>query len=80
MVRAQVLEIIRNNLVEILDNDQLQVGEQTSANEVEDWDSLNHVRLLISLEAVLNIRFEPEETASAGNIGELIDLILTKRQ
>jgi acyl carrier protein len=78
MNRTTILETIQSTLIEILDNDSLRISEQTRADDVADWDSLNHVRLLISLEPTFNIRFEPEETADAKNVGELIDLILKK--
>ena len=80
MNRDYALEIIQKTLVEILDNEKLAISEQTIANEVTDWDSLNHVRLLITLESKFGIRFEPEETSDAINVGELIDLIMAKKK
>lgn len=78
MSRTTILETIQRTLIEILDNNSLKICEQTRADDVADWDSLNHVRLLISLEPTFNIRFEPEETTDVKNVGELIDLIQKK--
>ena len=78
MTRSQLLTTIRTILADILDNPDLELTEATTADDVEDWDSINHVKLLIALEKELNIRFASEEIQGLSNVGALIDLLEKK--
>ncbi len=73
-VRAKVQDILRD----ILDDGAVMVDDATKAEDVVDWDSTNHVRLIVAIEEELHIRFETEEITMPESVGELVDLILTK--
>ena len=76
--REDLLASIRTTLADLLDNNELQLSESTVAEDVDDWDSINHVRLLIELERQLGFRFRADEAGGLKNVGELIDLIQAK--
>jgi acyl carrier protein len=57
------------------DDDDLVVNRETTARDVEGWDSLTHVTLLVSLEERFKIRFKSSEVSDLKNVGELLDLI-----
>ena len=78
MTRNEILNLIRDILADVVDQDSLVLTEATMANEVEDWDSINHVKLLLGLESELNIQFDTDEVGDAKNVGELIDVIEQK--
>ena len=78
MTRAALLAMIRNTLADILDNPSLQLSEETMAEQVEDWDSINHVKLLIAIENELSLRFATTEIEDLKNVGALIDLLEKK--
>jgi acyl carrier protein len=73
-IRARLTEIFR----EVLDDDGIVLADETTAHDVEEWDSLAHVRLIIAIEAALNIRFTTQEINAPENVGQLIDLIAAK--
>jgi len=75
MDRAGILSKISETLANILDEDELTLTEATTADDVDEWDSLNHVKLMIALEADFGIRFATSEITAPNNVGELIDLI-----
>ena len=77
--RAELLEMIRDILADIVDQESLRLTEATTADEVADWDSINHVKLILGLEQELGIRFDTEEIEDLSNVGQFIDLIQTKR-
>ncbi len=59
------------------------IDEQTTAADVDGWDSLSHVRILLEIEKRLGIRFDGSEASHAKDVGELVDLIgraLTRRR
>jgi acyl carrier protein len=63
---------------EVFDNDELVATPELSAENVLGWDSVNHIRLVISIEKVFNIRFGVGEIDGLKNVGELVDLIQRK--
>jgi acyl carrier protein len=62
---------------QVFDDDELIVTRATSAAEVEGWDSLTHVSLMLTIEKRFGIRFKSAQVASLKNVGELADLIET---
>jgi acyl carrier protein len=76
--RSIILSKTSAILADILDVDELDLEETTVADDIEDWDSVNHVKLMIALEAEFKIRFESNEITAPGNVGELLDLIESK--
>ena len=78
MTRDDILHKIRDILADVLDQDDLVISGTTVADEVEDWDSINHVRLIVALETSLGIAFETAEIGEVQNVDQLIDLIQTK--
>ena len=80
MTRAALLQKVRDNLADIVDDETLQLTEATTADDVAEWDSINHVKLLIALESDLKFRFDTTEVGGLRNVGELIDLLQKKIQ
>jgi acyl carrier protein len=78
MTRAELLTKIRDMLADIVDEPDLTITESTVAEDVAEWDSVNHVKLIIALEADVKVRFEPDEISSPQDVGGLIDLIEQK--
>jgi acyl carrier protein len=57
------------------DDDALTLKPETTADDVEDWDSLRHIQLLVAVEKAFNIRFNTGEVANLANVGQMVDLI-----
>lgn len=73
-IRAEVQTLLRD----ILDEDDLVLADDMVASDVADWDSTNHVRLIVALEEELGIRFETEEITAPESVGQLVDLVASK--
>jgi acyl carrier protein len=71
---AQVTEIFKD----ILDNDEIELTEETTANDVEEWDSLTHIQLVVAIEKHFKVRFTSREIQRWKNIGEMITGIQEK--
>lgn len=76
--RADILGEVGNIFVDVLDNDAIIIQEQTTAADVEEWDSLNHIQLVVAIEKHFKIRFSSKEIQGWNNVGEMIDCIQTK--
>jgi acyl carrier protein len=70
-ILAGVSEIIRD----VLDNPGLVITMETQANEVEDWDSVNHISIVVGIEQKFGIKFKTAEIEDLRNVGELVELI-----
>jgi acyl carrier protein len=65
-------------MADVLDVDDLQIDERTTGEDVEEWDSLRHVRLMIAIEKKFGIRFRNAEIEALQNIGDLVGAIDAK--
>ncbi|MDI1235311.1 MAG: acyl carrier protein [bacterium] len=79
MERNEILKQVNAIFVDILDNETLVLSDSTTANDVEDWDSLTHIHLVVAIEKGFGIRFTSQEIQSWNNIGELVDCIASKK-
>lgn len=64
--------------IDILDLDELNLARETTANDIEEWDSLSHIMLIVAIEKQFKIRFTSREIQNWKNVGEMIDCIETK--
>lgn len=78
MERNEILKKITGVFADNLDLDNLSLSETTTADEVEGWDSLTHVQLVVAVEKAFKIRFNAKEIQSWKNVGEMIDSIQSK--
>lgn len=63
---------------EVFDNPDLSISEEMKAEDVEGWDSLAHIQLIVALEKEFKIKFKASEAMGLQNIGELLRLIRSK--
>lgn len=62
----------------IFDDDELVITNEMTADDIEDWDSLTHMQLIVEIEKKYNIRFTTAEIKKAANVGEFIAIIQSK--
>lgn len=78
MDRIEILKQINIIFIDVLDNENVVIMESTQATDVDDWDSLTHIQLVVAIEKQFKIRFTSKEIQSWKNVGEMIDSILSK--
>jgi acyl carrier protein len=78
MTRDEILAEVTAVFRDILGDDQLVLGEQTTAADIADWDSLTHIQLVVGAEKRFRIRFGSREIQAWANIGQMLDSIATK--
>lgn len=78
MLRNEILKQVNDIFIDILDNDELVIIETTTANDVEDWDSLTHIQLVVAIEKHFKIHFTSNEIQSWNNVSKMIDCIVSK--
>ena len=70
----KVQEIFRD----ILDDEEIVLSEASTAEDVEGWDSLTHIQLIVAIEKKFKIKFTSKEILSWKNVGELVDCLASK--
>ena len=73
-IYAELTEIFRD----VLDDDTLVLRPDLTANDVEEWDSFNHINLIVAVEQRFGIKFQTAELEGMQNVGHLVDLIRKK--
>jgi acyl carrier protein len=74
----EILHKIESIFHDVLDDNDLTISRETTANDVEDWDSLNHVQIIVAVESEFSIRFTTREIEELKNIGQMCDLTANK--
>ena len=63
---------------DVFDDDTIILTPQLAAKDVEDWDSLTHIRLMLAVQKAFNTTFSAAQISQLSNVGELVDLIRAK--
>ncbi|SDL85871.1 acyl carrier protein [Chryseobacterium taihuense] len=63
---------------EELDNEDIVLSKETTAEDIEEWDSLSHIQLIVAVEKAFKIRFTSSEIQSWNNVGEMMESIKRK--
>ena len=78
MTKAEIFERVQEIFRDVFDEDDLIISDGTNSDEIEDWDSLNHINLICAVEQEFKIKFALGELESLKDVGEMNDLILIK--
>lgn len=60
---------------DVFDDDSIRVGPNTTADDIEDWDSLEHITLISAVERAFRMKFKMGEISSMKNVGEMAAII-----
>lgn len=78
MENNEIKERLEQIFREIFDDPELKILLETTAEDIEDWDSLTHMQLILKIENEFNIKFTISEIKQASNVGEFIEIIKEK--
>lgn len=63
---------------DVFDDDSIHVSANTTANDIEDWDSLEHITLISAVEREFRMKFKMGEISSMKNVGEMVLIIASR--
>ena len=75
MERREIFKKVNEIFCDELDNEDIVLNDDTTADDVEEWDSLSHVQLIVAIEKAFGIKFTSNEILSWSNVGQLVDSI-----
>lgn len=80
MTRKEVYERLNDVFADVFDNDGLTVNDETTAADVDGWDSLTHVALIDEMEDEFDMTFDMNTIVNQKNVGEMVDIIMKKEE
>ena len=78
MSEKQILQRLNYIFQEVFDDDSIVVDRYTTADDIEDWDSMEHITLIAAVENEFRMRFKMNEVSTMKNVGEMIDIIAVR--
>jgi acyl carrier protein len=74
----ELLDRLNEIFCEVFDDDKIKISPEMTANDIDGWDSLSHVNLVVAIELRFNIRFSQKELLTFKNVGDLLNCIRRK--
>jgi acyl carrier protein len=74
-----ILKDVEQVVRDVLDNDNVELHRSTTAEDVPNWDSLAHVKIMMAIEKRFGIRFEVQELSELSNVGAVVDVIAERK-
>ena len=75
MEREQIYKKLNEVFQDVFDDESIIVTDETTANDIEDWDSLEHINLMVAVESAFGIKFSMGIVVSMKNVGEMVTII-----
>jgi len=78
MERTEIFKKLNEIFIDVLDLDECKLTDATSANDIEEWDSLSHIQLIVAIEKAFKIKFSSLEIMKWANVGEMVSTMEEK--
>lgn len=79
MERKEIFSKLNEIFEDVLDLDETpNLTDATSANDIEEWDSLSHIQLIVAIEKAFKMKFTSQEILKWNNVGEMVDTIIAR--
>ena len=76
MSREEVFVKLNEVFQDVFDDDTITVTDKTTADDIEEWDSLEHINLIAAVEQEFGMKFNMGQVVSMKNVGEMADIII----
>ncbi len=76
MTRENIIKDLEVIFQDIFDDESIVLTESTNSDDIEDWDSLEQINLLVAIEKKYSIKFKLDDVAKLENVGDMVNLIL----
>ena len=76
MTREEVFERLNKVFQEVFDDETIDVNDDTTSEDIDDWDSFEHINLIVAVEEEFSIKIPMGKVVTMKNVGEMADIIL----
>ncbi|OUP09873.1 acyl carrier protein [Anaeromassilibacillus sp. An200] len=78
MIKNEIYERLNKVFQDVFDDESIVVNENTTSADIEEWDSLEHINLVVAVESEFGMKFTLGETTSMKNVGEMVTIIANR--
>ena len=78
MTREEIFQKLDEVFQDVFDDETITVQDSTTADDIEDWDSLEHINLVVAVEKCFGMKFTMGEVTGMKNVGAMVDIILER--
>lgn len=78
MTKEEIYKGLDEVFQDVFDDEKIHVEANTTADDIEDWDSLEHINLVVAIENKFGMKFNMNEVTSMKNVGEMVDIIIER--
>jgi acyl carrier protein len=78
MERKEIFDKMEEIFTDIMDLKDIKLNDETSADDIEEWDSLSHIQIIVAIEKAFGIKFSSQEMITWKNVGDMVDCIQNK--
>jgi acyl carrier protein len=79
MEREEIFSKLNEIFEDVLDLDETpELTDATTANDIEEWDSLSHIQLIVAIEKAFKLKFTSQEILKWNTVGEMVDTIIAR--
>lgn len=78
MSEEQIYDRLNEVFRDVFDDDMIEVDEFTTADDIDDWDSLEHINLIAAVEQEFNMKFRMGEVSTMKDVGEMVEIIKSR--
>ncbi len=78
MTREEVYDKLNEVFRDVFEDEDITVNDNTTADDIDDWDSLEHINLINAIEQEFGIKFNMGQIVSMKNVGEMVNIIESK--
>ncbi|WP_339893557.1 acyl carrier protein [uncultured Algibacter sp.] len=75
MNKEEILTTLRKSFVRVLEHDNFELNETTTAKDVDGWESITHLLIMNDVEKAFNIKFKLMDLMSMENVGDLVNTV-----
>ena len=78
MTREEIFNRLNNVFQTVFDDESIVVQEDTSSGDIDGWDSLEHINLIVAVEHEFGIKFNMGEVTTMKNVGDMVNIIMSR--
>lgn len=78
MTEETIYQRINEVFQDVFDDDTITVNANTTADDIEDWDSLEHINLVVAIEEEFGMKFKMSEVTGMKNVGEMVGILMER--
>ena len=80
MSRSEIYDRLTEIFRDFFDDDDIVINDETTSDDIEDWDSLEHINLIVAIEQEFEMKFSMGEVTGMKNVGAMVDIIQERIQ